>query len=292
MEVLSDILNSLHVTGSVYFCDHVNPPWTKTFADPSTSSFHMVRRGHCWAEVAGESHYLGPGDLIFIGPNIEHQLSSESPERQSPIEKSNTLLLCGYCSFEESTLTPLKQVFPLFAIVRAEEFQSHPWLKSTFDQLSAEYMSQKPGTEIIVNKLTEVVLIELVRINFGRQSDNAFLKALNDARISKALKIIHSSFDLPLTIESLASKIGMSRSAFSKRFTEMIGLSVFSYLSKVRVQKAKERLKNSRLTAGDVAYQVGYESERAFTKTFKKFTQMTPKQYQKESIKQMRESEV
>ena len=281
MEVLSDILSSLHVTGSVYFCDHVSPPWTKTFTDQSTSSFHLVRRGYCWVDVAGKTEYLGPGDLIFIGPGIDHTLSSESPQGDPSTENNNTLLLCGYCSFEESTLTPLKQVFPDFAVVREEEFQKHPWLKSTFDQLSSEHMSQKPGTEIIVNKLTEVVLIELVRINFGRQSDNAFFLALNDPKISKALKIIHSAYEKPLTIEALAAEIGMSRSAFSKKFTEMIGLSVFAYLSKVRVQKARELLMSSALLVDDVAYQVGYESERAFTKTFKKLTEMTPKQYRK-----------
>ena len=144
-------------------------------------------------------------------------------------------------------------------------------------------MAQQPGTEIIVNKLTEVVLVELVRINFGRQSDNAFLLALNDPKISNALKIIHSAYKKPLTIELLAAEIGMSRSAFSKKFTEMIGLSVFAYLSKVRVQKARELLMSSALLVDDVAYQVGYESERAFTKTFKKLTEMTPKQYRKKA---------
>ena len=71
-------------------------------------------------------------------------------------------------------------VFPSLTIVREEELQKHPWLKSTLDQLSAEYMSQKPGAQLVVNKLTEVVLVELIRINFGREGQSRFITALPD----------------------------------------------------------------------------------------------------------------
>ena len=162
MEILSDILKSLRVSGSVYFCSQVEAPWTKEFNGSSNAGFHMVRRGHCWATVGDRTELLGPGDLIFIGPGIDHVLTSEQPIGESAATSDSTLLLCGYCSFDDDTLTPLKSIFPQRTIVREEELHQHPWLKSTFDQLSAEYMAQNPGTELIVNKLTEVVLIELI----------------------------------------------------------------------------------------------------------------------------------
>ena len=109
------------------------------------------------------------------------------------MSEQSDLLLCGSCHFEEDTITPLKEIFPEVTVIKREELLKHPWLKSTFDQLSAEYMAQGPGSDIIVNKLTEVILIELIRINFYRHDQNTFLLALKDRRISKALQLIHGS---------------------------------------------------------------------------------------------------
>ena len=279
METLSDILKSLRVSGSVYFCDHITSPWSKEFSDTSTAGFHLVRRGSCWVKAGDKTEQLSSGDLIFLGPGIDHVLTSVPPQGEAPASGDSTLLLCGYCSFEEDTLTPLKSIFPQIVIVREEELHKHPWLKATFEQLSAEYMAQNPGTEIIVNKLTEVVLVELIRINFGRQEKNSFLLALNDKRISKALQLMHGTPHEPWTIELLAGQIGMSRAAFAKRFRELVGHTMFTYLSQLRVQRAKEMLKNTSLTVDDIALKIGYESGRAFTKTFAKYVGMTPKQY-------------
>lgn len=279
MEILSDVLKSLRVSGSVYFCNQMEPPWSKEFKGTSTAGFHMVRRGHCWAVFDDKVERLNSGDLIYLGPGIDHILTSVHPKDNTLHSNSNTLLLCGYCSFEPDTLTPLKSIFPQFTIVRGDELYRNPWLKSTFEQLSAEYMAQNPGTEIIVNKLTEVVLIELIRINFGREENNSFLMALNDKRISKALKLIHESPAELWTIEILANLIGMSRAAFAKRFKGLVGETMFAYLSKLRVQRAKEMLKNTNLTLDDIAFNIGYESERSFRKTFSKYVGITPKQY-------------
>ncbi|MCO4798170.1 MAG: AraC family transcriptional regulator [Colwelliaceae bacterium] len=281
MEILSDILKTLRVDGSVYFCDHVEYPWTKEFIDTSTASFHLVRQGSCWIKVGDKIERLNSGDLVFLGPEVDHILTSTSPLNNTELLNDSTLLLCGYCSFEQDTLTPLKDIFSELTIVREQELIKHPWLKSTFDQLSSEYMAQNPGNEIIVNKLTEVVLVELIRINFGRKKQNSFLLALNDKRISNALQLMHETPHEPWTIEILANKIGMSRAAFAKKFHELVGQTMFSYLSQLRVQKAKHQLLNTNLRVDDIALNIGYESERAFTKTFGKYVGMTPKQYRK-----------
>ena len=285
MEILSDILKSLRVNGSVYFCDHVLAPWTKAFYDETTAGFHLIRQGSCWVTFDEAIEQLHKGDLIFIGPGIKHTLSSHSPQlnNKSNNQSDSTLLLCGYCHFEQDTLSPLKDIFPQVTIVRHDELLKHPWLKGTFDQLSAEYMAQNPGTEIIVNKLTEVVLVELIRINFGRHQQHSFLMALNDKRISKALTLLHSSVETQWTIEKLAKQIGMSRAAFAKRFSELVGQPVFTYLSQLRIQRSKELLRGTTLPVDDIALNIGYESARAFTKTFGKYVGVTPKQYRKKA---------
>ncbi|MBV7297381.1 AraC family transcriptional regulator [Enterovibrio paralichthyis] len=279
MEVMSDILRSIRVMGSVYFCSQVDAPWTKTFTDLDYASFHMIRRGRCWAKIDGRVERLEAGDLIFLGPGQDHILSSQSPEKGKPDLDESTMLLCGSFSFTRTATTPLLDVFPRVTIVRDKDFESLPWLRSTFDQLSAEYLSQGPGSELIVNKLTEIILVELIRINFGREQKSPFLDALNDKRISRALQLLHDNPQQSWTLESVASQIGMSRAAFASRFTSLVGLPMFGYLTNLRMQRAQELLRESLLPIYDIAEQVGYESERAFTLTFKKHTGTTPKRY-------------
>ena len=281
MEILSDILQSLRVGGSVYFCSRVEPPWTKEFIDKPTACFHLVRRGACWVQVGDMIEQLFTGDLIFLGPGTDHVLTSIPPLGKMPISGDATLLLCGDCSFEHDELSPLSEMFEQVTIVREGEINKHPWLKSTFDQLSSEYMAQNIGNEIIVNKLTEVVLVELIRINFGRHEQHSFLHALRDKRIKKSLEFMHSSPEKAWTIDSLASRVGLSRAAFAKKFTALVGQTVFTYLSNLRIQKAKEMIVSSNQFIDDIALAVGYESERAFSKTFSKYVGMTPKQYRK-----------
>jgi len=167
------------------------------------------------------------------------------------------------------------------SIIRSEELGRHPWLKSTLEQLGTEYLSQSPGAEIAVNKLTEVVLIELVRINFGRNQSYSLLAALGDKAVSKALDLMHNNVSYHWTLEKLADKVALSRAAFARRFKNLLGQGMFQYLTNLRIPKAKMLLLESDLLPGDVASQVGYESDLSFQKTFKKQTGMTPRQFRK-----------
>ena len=279
MEVLSDILRAMRVEGSVYFCDMLDPPWTKAFEGSTSAGFHMIRRGQCWATVGSRNEYLGPGDLIFVGPGIDHVLSSEPPGGTGRGSGTSTLLLCGYCDFLADTPTPLLDVIPGLTIVRNEELALHPFLKGTFDQLSSEYMARGPGSELIVNKLTEVVLVELIRINFCREEGSPFLKALHDKSVSKALQHLHEHPEKSWTIEDLAQTVGSSRAAFAKRFKSLVGETVFQYLTSLRMQRAKQLLRDTALPVYEIAHRAGYESDLAFTRTFKKQTGQTPRQF-------------
>ena len=281
MEVLSDILRSMRVKGSVYFCDHLEAPWSLEFVDTTSAGFHLVRRGECWVIAEGRTERLGPGDLVFIEPGRDHVLASHPPNSEPPPDKSETLLLCGYCEFGDDAMTPLLDVFPAMTIVREEEFLKNPWLKSTLDQLAAEYLSQQPGSELVVNKLTEVVLVELIRIDFGRRDQSRFVAALHDKRISRALQKLHDKPQQHWKLEVLADEVGMSRAAFAKRFKDLVGQPMFEYLTRLRVQKSRELLRDTALPLYEVASRVGYESDISFTKTFKKHTGTTPTRFRK-----------
>lgn len=280
MEVLSEILRSMRVRGSVYFCDNLVAPWTLEFDDTKAANFHLLRRGSCWLISGDRRECLEPGDLVFAEPGRDHALASHLPG-QPPPEKTKTLLLCGYCEFLEETPAQLAEVFTSLCVVRAEDLAKRPWLKSTLDQLSAEYLAQQPGAELVVDKLTEILLVELIRLNFCRREQSSFVRALSDPQISRALTVIHDHPEKPWTLESIAAEAGMSRAALARRFKDLIGRGVFQYLTEHRMQKARELLKDPRLRLYAVANRVGYESDLAFTKVFKKHTGLTPTQYRK-----------
>lgn len=281
MEVLSDILRSMRVEGSVYFCDHLSAPWSEDFGKDDAASFHQVRRGDCWVSSGETSERLGSGDLLFVEPGRTHVLSNHEPGTEPPGSGDQTLLLCGYFQFTNETGTPLMEVLPSLTIVHEEDLYRHPWLKGTLDQLSTEYLAQQPGSELVVNKLTEIVLVELIRFDFGRSNRSQFVRALSDKQISRALQHMHNEPQRAWTLQSMAEAIGMSRAAFARRFKDMVGQSMFEYLTTLRVQRAKELLRDTQRPLYEIAGLVGYESDLAFTKTFKKHAGMTPTRYRK-----------
>jgi AraC-like DNA-binding protein len=281
MEVLSDILESMRVQGSVYFCDALKPPWSKDYIGLDQPSFHLVRRGDCWVASGGLVERLGSGDLVFIAADRDYTLGSHPPDEPAQNVQSETLLLCGYCEFYELLDHPLLKALPSLTIVREEELLRHPWLKSTLDQLSAEYLSQQPGNAIVINKLTEVVIVELIRIDFGRSGKNSFVGALYDKKISLALALMHAEPHRAWTLDALAAKAALSRASFSKKFRTLVGQSMFEYLTALRMQRARELLRSSNFPVYEVANRVGYDSDLAFRKTFKRVTGTTPVRYRK-----------
>lgn len=283
LEVLSDILRSMRVTGSVYFCQAVEPPWSMDFSEPKKACFHYIRKGDCWLTSTGKTARLGPGDLLYVEAGLDHTLASEEPGKAGQAAQSSTLLLCGYCEFEAPISHPLLESLPSMIIVTAEELLQHSWLKTTLDQLSAEYMSQQPGSSVVVDKLSEILLVELIRINFGRSEQKGFIGALFDKPISRALELMHADPQKTWTLDKLAAEVAMSRAAFAKRFKERVGQTMFEYLTALRMQHAQELLRDSELRLYEIANQVGYESDLAFAKAFKRFLGITPTIFRKNS---------
>jgi AraC-like DNA-binding protein len=281
-DVLSDVLRSLRATGTVYYCDQIAPPWEKHFPAGDTASFHQIRRGSCSLQVGDVQEHLEGGDLVFLAPGTEHYLASQAPAADSATAVSESLLLCGYCEFDNTVGTPLNDLFPDLVIIRADQLQSLLWLRAILDQLSQEYLSLRPGTDIVVNRMTEVLIVELIRMNFGRQEQAPLIKALSDKYVAKALQSLHQKPEHPWSLEMLAMDVGQSRAAFAKRFKSLVGQSMFEYLTSIRIQQACQLLAETELPLYEVAGRVGYESDLAFTRTFKKRTGQTPTSYRKQ----------
>jgi AraC-like DNA-binding protein len=273
MDVLTDILRGLRTTGSVYFCDFLVPAWELIYENEPKAMFHLVRRGRCQLEIDGETYDLAPGDFIFLSPGIDHVLCS------SDTSDPQTLLLCGYCQFEFEENDALMRALPDFVLLHKEEMDEWPWLSRTLDHLSSEYMSGAPGSELTVNKLTEVLLVQLLRVDFGRSDRGGIVAALKDKRLSKALEQIHKNPGAEWTIEIAAEIASMSRSGFARLFKEVLNMSFFDYLTRLRMRNARELLTTSGQRVANIGERVGYQSELSFVKAFKKLHGMTPRAF-------------
>lgn len=273
MEVLSDILKGLRATGSVYFCDFLVPPWELPYQGEPRAMFHLVRRGRCRLHIAEETHELESGDFVFIAPGVDHTLSSHRDDAP------RTLLLCGYCAFDAVENDVLLRALPDHVLMLRDELAEWPWLTRTLEHLSAEYMSSAPGSELTVNKLTEVLLVQLLRADFGRKSDVGIVAALNDKRLARALTAIHDDPARHWTLETAAEEAAMSRSGFARRFSELLNTSFFDYLTRLRMRNARQLLATTDLPVAVVGEKVGYQSDLSFVKAFKKLHDETPRSF-------------
>ncbi len=281
MEVLSDILRTMRVTGSVYFCERLESPWNMDFAEEEQASFHLIRRGSAWLTSGDVEVRLGPGDFVFVEPGRRHSLSSDAPGEIASSASATTLLLCGYCKFHAPGRHPLLQALPSLTVVRDEELLDHVWLKNTLDQLSREYMGGQPGSDVVIDKLTEILVVELIRINFGRSEDTGFVSALFDPQIKLALELLHDQPEFHWTLEILADQVAMSRAALARRFKQRVGQTMFQYLTELRMQRARALLEETSLSIFEIAGEVGYESDLAFAKAFKRTNGITPAKHRK-----------
>jgi AraC-like DNA-binding protein len=277
MEVLTDILRGLRASGSVYFCDFLDPPWELPYAGETRAMFHFVRRGHCRITIGDESHDLVPGDFVFMAPGVDHVMQSVEAT------DTRTLLLCGYCEFENHEDDVLMHALPRFVILGGEELERWPWLKRTLEHLSSEFMSGAPGNELTVNKLTEVLLVQLLRIDFGRDDRSGIVAALKDKRIANALSQVHQQPGEDWTIEAAANAASMSRSGFARRFKELLDVNFFDYLTRLRMRNARELLDTTSLPVAEIGERAGYQSELSFVKAFKKLHDITPRAWRRRS---------
>jgi len=273
VDVLSDILNGLRASGSVYFCDFLVPPWDLPYEDEDRAMFHLVRRGRCQLDIDGETRQLEPGDFVFIAPGVDHKLFSAAAD------DPQTLLLCGYCQFDAVENDVLVRALPHFVLLQRDEMEKWPWLTRTLEHLSAEYMSGAAGSDLTVNKLTEVLLVQLLRADFGRTSAIGIVAALGDKRLARSLSAIHEHPGQGWTIENAAEEASMSRSGFARRFKELLGTSFFDYLTRLRMRDARELLSTSNLSVAMIGEKVGYQSDLSFVKAFKKLHGKTPRAY-------------
>lgn len=298
MDVLTDILNNIHLGGAVRFRCDLNAPWGMSLPEGRTAEFHFVVRGNAWLRVSGESQpiALQGGDFVALLRGGAHSLSDQPDGTARPIaelvgqqalsdfgpvrfggEGVTTQLLCGYFSFDRSSLHPLVSALPPYIHLRGGDLPQAAWLQATLQFMQHETQAGRPGAEAVVNRLVGVLFIHMVRRHFEQYPQSTgLLVGMADSRIGLSLELMHELPHSSWTLDTLARQIGLSRSAFATRFHHLVGQTPMYYLAVWRMQLARRLLLDTTLSTADVASRVGFESAAAFAKAFKKMSGTTP----------------
>jgi AraC-like DNA-binding protein len=172
---------------------------------------------------------------------------------------------------------------PSFILIKADQPHSLA-LHNTMQALASEMAEQAPGSDVVATRLAEILFIQALRAHIASGAgwrNKGWLRAIFDPQMGAALSAIHDSVNTPWTVESLAEAAGMSRSAFAARFKDLLGQTPLEYVTEWRMQKAMQLLEQRDKKLIDVARSVGYESDAAFSKTFKRLVDASPGEYRK-----------
>lgn len=327
MDPITDIFRTMHVTAFGQHRLEATAPWglmqekqaeekvtpfNKENLPPDLAHFAMLSRGNCWLSVEGipEPIPLTGGDCFLLARGTSIVLR-DSPRtrprwsfREIGAKVSNnvarcggggapTTIICGSFSFARASLKPITQLLPSFILIKADQARTLA-LYNTMQSLASEMGEQAPGSEVVANRLAEVLFIQILRAHIasGPERNKGWLRAIFDPQMGTVLSAIHGKVNTPWTVESLAQAAGMSRSAFAARFKKLLGQTPLEYVTEWRMQKAMQLLDQRDKKLIDVARSVGYESDAAFSKAFKRVVGANPSEYSKRSFENLANTEV
>lgn len=303
-DLLTDILQTMRLEHTILCRCELTAPWGVRFpAETGEATFHIVTRGQCWLQVAGQKPLLlATGDFILFPHGQEHAISDaiSSPitdfvdtSIMRPNHGYNSIafggeglaieLLAGCFQVRGDRRNPLLASLPTLIHVRSDHGRLVPWLETTLHYITAELAITQLGFQTVIARLVDVLFIQAVRAYVAQIPDNQrnWLRALTDTEMVIALSLMQRSPEKAWTVASLAEQIPMSRSAFAARFTELVGQPPMQYLTTWRMVRATELLRESQLGLREVARLVGYESEVSFSKTFKRWAGVAPSFYRR-----------
>jgi AraC-like DNA-binding protein len=301
---LGQTLHAFRLRGVVYTRSHLTAPWgIELPAMTDCLLFHVVTQGQCRLEQRdAEAATLCPGEFVLIphgqGHVIKHGAGAEAlPYFDLPIQQvceryevlhhggggEETTLICGAVRFDHPAARQLVQLLPRMIHIQSGASAQSQWMQSTLRLMAAEAVGQQPGGETIVTRLADILVVQAIRGWLLEQPEQrrGWLSALQDDRIGPTLVEVHRDPVRSWTVESLAEAALMSRSAFSARFTELLEESPMQYVTRWRMYYAGDRLRHENRTVAECAAELGYHSEAAFSRAFKRVMHETPGAYRR-----------
>lgn len=320
VDVLSEVLSAVRLSGSVFFDVSAAPPWVAE-APPSAQiadavqpgaqhaiEYHFVAQGSCWITIVDgvpfEPIRLQEGDVAVIPHGEPHVVSSapgmranadlasfERPKDNSGLPfKLHTgaagtreaHLICGFFTCDVRPFNPLVEALPRFLrIGRGMSAATDALLENFLALAAADNADKRAGAQSVLNRLSELLFIEAIRTYMDRLGDTAtgWLSGLRDPLVGRALAALHAQPARAWTLDEIATEAGASRSALVDRFTQVMGYPPIQYLTRWRMQLAAKRLRERGAKVAGVAQEVGYDSEAAFSRAFKKYSGQAPSKW-------------
>lgn len=302
---LGEVLRLLQLSGVLYCNAELSDPWGVEVPElPGVMNVEVVTSGSCWIEVDGQPPVFMPaGSLLLIPRGRRHWLRGKPGDRTTgleviPVEKigerfenmrfggggRQTRVTYYGVRYDPYLAARLINLLP-----EALHLRTHPdedeWLHSTIRFIDREARERQPGSETVITRLADIVVIQAIRswMESAREEKSGWIAALHDRWIGKAMMLMHRQPARDWRVDSLAREIGMSRSGFSARFTTLMGEPVLQYLTSLRMQLAHRELRETRDTQARIAERVGYHSEPAFNRAFRRVMGMTPGEARKGS---------
>lgn len=304
MDALSDILRVTRLTGGVYLHAEFFEPWcmvaqlTPEHCEPLLRPashlilYHYVVEGRIGVRMSdGTTFEIRAGEIVLFPRNDVHLLGSDldrPPVRGSDVirppsdgglkairlggDGSRSQIICGCLGCDGVESNPLISSLPASLHFNIDETVGAEWIRSTFHYAAAEVAASRPGSETVLAKLSELLFVEAVR----RYAESlppeqvGWLAGLRDRYVGRTLALFHGDPARNWTVSDLGRAVGLSRSALADRFTRLIGQAPMQYLANWRMQIAAQELQNTDASLMQVAEKVGYESEAAFSRAFKK----------------------
>lgn len=304
MDVLSNVLNVTNLATHVLGAREFIAPWGIAMDAQDHSAVHYIRRGSCWLFRGNEEPVrLNAGDVVLIANGDPHVLCSHRdmravepyqqaiaraqnnvvPPRDGKIDSSieSTFVQCAGYQFSKEGPHPLLALLPPIIRIPADEAASDSELQLLLRLLAHEATRRESGSELVLPRLIDTLFVYVLRVWLQGQPEGTcgWLGALRDPQISKALSLVHERPQHQWTVESLARSVAMSRAAFAKRFADLVGEPPLAYVTRWRMDIAAKMLRESREPVARIAGKVGYVSETAFAKAFRRRRQLAPGEY-------------
>ncbi len=314
-DVLSDVLRAIRLTGAAYFDFELTSPWVAEAPPASEISkivmpdsdrvieYHLIARGSCWGQlVGGEPARLREGDIIVFPQGDPHVLSSypgmrSEPDMSAYVQRDGRLpfvfesggggpdgarVVCGFLGCDDRPFNPLLVALPKVIHLPAASSPSTAWLRPVIESALNESRQDKAGSENVLARLSELMFVQVVREHLESlpPGEGGWLAALRDPVVGKSLLSLHGAPAKDWTLESLAREVGVSRSALADRFATTAGQPPMQYLTNWRMQLASRLLIEGAAVA-DVASKVGYDSEAAFSRGFKRIVGVPPSEWRR-----------
>ena len=315
-DVLAEMLRAVRLTGSVFLNACFSAPFGVTSPkryDAGTpmahlrhvSVFHLIAAGRCAIEIAtGERREVSAGDILLLPFADAHKFwNGESAEmafgpdlmRPGPVPGLWTVdhggggdvtrMVCGYLESSEFLFAPVFRSLPPLWIDHTGDDQVSAVLTSTVTQILTLTDAAAPGSELMLGRLMELLFVEVLRryaLQLPAQAKGWFA-ALNDPLVGRALQSVHAEPARRWTVDDLAREAGASRTVLAERFNAVLGQAPIEYVTGWRMQMAADRIRNGHDSLAAIAADVGYESEAAFNRAFKRVTGVTPGRWRNEA---------